>query len=262
MPSTTSSHGSETTPPTAATPPDSLGYDFDDPSLLELALRHRSWCAENGGVPSNERLEFLGDSVLGVVITDNLYRAYDDEPEGVLARRRAELVNTVMLAEIAREVGLGEAIKLGKGEESTGGRDKPSILADALEAVFGAVFLDGGFGASRQLIVDLYEDRLLEVAEGAFMTDHKSRLQELSAQRFGELPNYELSGSGPEHAKVFTASVTVHGDELGTGEGRTKKEAEQAAAAEAYDRLETDGAAGATESGSTTATNTGDPQDG
>ncbi len=140
MPSTTSSHGSETTPPTAATPPDSLGYDFDDPSLLELALRHRSWCAENGGVPSNERLEFLGDSVLGVAITDNLYGAYDDEPEGVLARRRAELVNTVMLAEIAREVGLGEAIKLGKGEESTGGRDKPSILADALEAVFGAVF--------------------------------------------------------------------------------------------------------------------------
>jgi ribonuclease-3 len=237
MPSTTSSHGSETHPPAAASLPGNLGYDFDDPGLLDLALRHRSWCAENGGVPSNERLEFLGDSVLGLVVTDHLFRAFPDEPEGVLARRRSELVNTMMLAELSQQVGLDAAIQLGKGEESTGGREKPSILADALEAVLGAIFLDGGLEASRQVIVELFGDRLVEVADGAFMTDHKSRLQELTAQRFGELPHYELSGTGPEHAKVFTAAVAVDGDELGTGEGRTKKEAEQAAAAQAYDRL-------------------------
>ncbi len=237
MPSTTSSHGSETTPPTSSFLPDALGYEFADPGLLELALRHRSWCAENGGAPSNERLEFLGDSVLGVVITDHLYRVDPDEPEGVLARRRAELVNTVMLADLARELDLGDAIQLGKGEESTGGRDKASILADALEAVFGAVFLDGGFGAARSLIVGLYMDRISDVAEGEFTTDHKSRLQELAAQQYGELPAYRLTGSGPEHAKVFTAAVELAGDEFGRGEGRTKKEAEQNAAQEAYDRL-------------------------
>lgn len=188
-------------------------------------------------MPSNERLEFLGDSVLGVVITEHLFRAFPEEPEGVLARRRAELVNTVMLAEISAEMDMGAEIQLGKGEQRTGGREKASILADALEAVFGAVFLDGGLEASRRVITDLYGERLVEVADGVFMTDHKSRLQELSAQRFGELPRYELSGSGPEHAKVFTAAVAIDGSDLGTGEGRTKKEAEQAAAAEAYDRL-------------------------
>ncbi|MGI9579127.1 MAG: ribonuclease III, partial [Microthrixaceae bacterium] len=237
MPSTTSSHGSDTHPSEAAPLPGNLGYDFDDPELLELALRHRSWCAEHGGVPSNERLEFLGDSVLGVVITEHLFRAFPGQPEGVLARRRAELVNTVMLAEISAEMNMGAEIQLGKGEERTGGREKASILADALEAVLGAVFLDGGLEASRRVIADLYGDRLVDVAEGAFMTDHKSRLQELSAQRFGDLPRYELSGSGPEHAKVFTAAVTVDGKEIGSGEGRTKKEAEQAAAAKAYEHL-------------------------
>ncbi len=237
MPSTTSSHGSDTHPPAAESLPGNLGYDFEDPGLLELALRHRSWCAENGGVPSNERLEFLGDSVLGLVITDHLYASSPDEPEGVLARRRSELVNTVMLAEISAEVGLGSWIQLGKGEETTGGREKASILADALEAVFGAIYLDSGLEASRAVIVRLYGDRLVDVADGAFMTDHKSRLQELSAQRFGELPRYELTGSGPEHAKLFSASVAIDGHELGTGEGRTKKEAEQAAASEAYENL-------------------------
>lgn len=244
MPSTTSSLGSETTSPALASLPDALGYHFDDPGLLELALRHRSWCAENGGVPSNERLEFLGDSVLGVVITDHLYRADTDVPEGVLARRRAELVNTVMLADLARELDLGGAISLGKGEESTGGRDKPSILADTLEAVFGAVFLDGGFAASRSLIVRLYIDRISGVVDGEFTTDHKSRLQELAAQQFGELPAYRLSGSGPEHAKEFTAVVTLADQELGVGVGRTKKEAEQNAAAEAHDHLVDEGSRG------------------
>ena len=237
MPSTTSSHGSDTHSPAAALLPGNLGYEFDDARLLELALRHRSWCAENGGLASNERLEFLGDSVLGLVITDHLFRSAPSEPEGVLARQRSELVNTVMLAEISAEMGLGDAIQLGKGEESTGGREKPSILADALEAVLGAVYLDAGLEAARRVIVELYGDRLVHVAHGAFMTDHKSRLQELSAQRFGELPQYELSDSGPEHAKLFRAAVTIDGNELGAGEGRTKKDAEQAAAAMAHDQL-------------------------
>jgi len=237
MPSTTSSLGSETAPTTTISLPDALGYRFDDDSLLELALRHRSWCAENGAVPSNERLEFLGDSVLGLVITDHLFLTEPEQPEGVLARRRAELVNTVMLADLARELGLGEAIRLGKGEESTGGRDKASILADALEAVFGAVYLDGGYRVSRELIVRLYLDRIHDVANAEFTTDHKSRLQELAAQLFGELPEYSLSESGPEHAKVFSAVVTLGGADHGHGEGRTKKEAEQSAAQEAYDRL-------------------------
>lgn len=237
MQSTTSSHDSETAPPAPPDLPDALGYAFDDAELLELALRHRSWCAEHGGVPSNERLEFLGDAVLGLVITDHLFRAGPEEPEGVLARRRAELVNTVMLADLARELDLGSVIRLGKGEESTGGRDKPSILADTLEAVFGAVFLDGGFAASRELIVRLYLSRISDVADGEFTTDHKSRLQELGAQVFGQLPTYHLSDSGPEHAKRFTAVVSLGGVERGRGEGNTKKEAEQHAALEAYDYL-------------------------
>jgi len=237
MPSTTSSPGSEIPPPTSISLPDALGYAFGEPALLELALRHRSWCAEHGGVPSNERLEFLGDSVLGMVITDDLYRSAPEEPEGVLARRRAELVNTVTLADLARELGLGGVIALGKGEESTGGRDKASILADALEAVFGAVYLDGGYEAARQLIVRLYAERISDVADSRFTTDHKSRLQELAARRFGELPEYRLSDSGPEHAKEFTAVVLLGGTELGAGAGRTKKEAEQNAAAQAHGHL-------------------------
>jgi ribonuclease-3 len=237
MPSTTSSHGSEAEPDPPGGLPDALGYRFDTPELLRLALRHRSWCAENGGLESNERLEFLGDSVLGLVITDHLYRTYPDQPEGVLAQRRAELVSTVMLADVARELDLGSDIRLGRGEEATGGRDKPSILADALEAFFGAVYLDGGFDAATILIVSLFRERICDVAAEEFTTDHKSRLQELAAHRYGQLPEYELAGSGPEHAKTFTASVTVNGCVWGTGEGRTKKQAEQHAAEVAYDRL-------------------------
>ncbi len=237
MPSTTSSYGSETDRRQTVPGTDALGYRFADPELLQLALRHRSWCAENGNVAPNERLEFLGDSVLGLVITDHLYRTYRDEPEGVLARRRAELVSTVMLAEVARGLELGPRIHLGRGEEATGGRNKPSILADALEALFGAVYLDGGLEVVAAFILELFRDRISDVAAEEFTTDHKSRLQELAAQRYGELPVYELAGSGPEHAKTFTAEVTVDGSVAGTGEGRTKKEAEQHAAEVAYERL-------------------------
>ncbi len=240
MPSTTSSQDSEPSERSSSELPDRLGYSFDDPSVLQLALRHRSWCAENGGVDSNERLEFLGDSVLGLVVTDELFRRYPDAPEGVLARRRSELVNTVMLAEVARELDLGCEVRLGKGEESTGGSEKASILADALEAVFGAIFLDGGPDAARDTIMTLFDERIDDVAAAEYTSDHKSRLQELAAHRYGELPRYTLSGAGPEHEKTFTAEVALDGDVMGVGVGRTKKEAEQHAAALAHARLVAD----------------------
>ena len=215
-----------------------LGYQFTDPGLLELSLRHRSWCAENGGLASNERLEFLGDSVLGLVITDHLYRSDAETPEGVLARNRSELVSAVALAGVARTMQLGAAMSLGKGEESTGGRDKTSILADGIEAVIGAVYLDGGIGACTAVVLDLLHDRIQDVLYGGLASDHKSQLQELSARRFGQLPRYVLTEEGPEHEKHFSAQVVLDGEPWGTGEGRTKKEAEQAAAEQAFDRLQ------------------------
>lgn len=245
MPSTTSSPDSETDGGDAR---DALcahlGYRFSDPSLLELALRHRSWCAENGAVESNERLEFLGDAILGLVVTDHLYRVAPATSEGVLARHRSELVNATALAEVARGIGLGGALALGKGEETTGGRAKTSILADGMEAVIGAVYLDGGVGAVTRLVLELFEERIGDVVHGGLATDHKSRLQELSARRFGELPRYELTEEGPEHEKRFTATVSMAGEVRGEGQGRTKKEAEQAAASRAFVRLEDDAEGG------------------
>lgn len=213
-----------------------LGHSFVDDALFDLSVRHRSWCAEHGGVESNERLEFLGDAVLGVVVTDFLFRQAPEMSEGVLARRRSELVNATTLARVARRIGLGEVLALGRGEDITGGRDKTSILADAMEAVFGAVYLDGGAVAATHVILDLLADDIDGVLRGERDSDHKSRLQELAAQRSAELPRYELSETGPEHDKRFTATVTVAGVG-GSGTGRTKKEAEQAAASEAAERL-------------------------
>lgn len=214
-----------------------IGYRFVDPALLDLALRHRSWCSEHGGVESNERLEFLGDSVLGVVVTDHLYRGSPGSSEGVLARRRSELVSATALAGVARSVGLGDVLLLGKGEEATGGRSKTSILADAMEGVIGAVYLDGGIDAARSVVLGLLDERIDGVVSGDVASDHKSRLQEVAAHRFGELPRYELSEEGPEHEKVFRAVVRLRGERWGSGEGRTKKEAEQAAAREATEHL-------------------------
>jgi ribonuclease III len=247
MPSTTSSHGSE------AEPVDSrdalcrhLAYRFTDPSLLDLALRHRSWCAEHGAVASNERMEFLGDAILGLVVTDHLYRTAPDMSEGVLARHRSELVSAAALAEVARAVELGAALWLGKGEEATGGRNKTSILADGMEAVIGGVYLDGGIGAATTLVLHLLDERIDEVLYGGLASDHKSRLQEYAARRFGQLPRYVLTEDGPEHEKQFTADVELMGTTWGHGEGRTKKEAEQAAARTAvvrlHEELEADGA--------------------
>ena len=220
MPSTTSSHGSE------AEPVDSrdalcthLAYRFTDPSLLDLALRHRSWCAEHGAVASNERLEFLGDAILGLVVTDHLYRTAPDMSEGVLARHRSELVSAAALAEVARAVELGAALSLGKGEEATGGRDKTSILADGMEAVIGGVYLDGGIGAATTLVLHLLDERIDEVLYGGLASDHKSRLQEYAARRFGQLPRYVLTEDGPEHEKQFSADVELAGTTWGRRRG-------------------------------------------
>ena len=213
-----------------------LGHPFDDPSLLELSVRHRSWCAEHGNLDSNERLEFLGDAVLGLVVTDELYETGPDLPEGVLAQRRSELVNARVLTELARRIDLGAVLLLGRGEEATGGRDKPSILADTMEAVLGAIYLDGGVEPARRAILALLADHLRVVAEGPG-TDFKSRLQEVVARRFDDLPDYVIQETGPDHDKWFEASVHVGDERLGQGAGRSKKAAEQAAAAQAWTAL-------------------------
>jgi ribonuclease-3 len=214
-----------------------LGSPELDAELLDRALTHRSYAYENGGLPTNERLEFLGDSVLGVVVTDTLYRAHPDLSEGRLAKLRAAVVNARALAEVARGIGLGEHIKLGRGEESTGGRDKSSILSDTVEAVIGAVYLSGGFDAASK-VVHLLFDPLMETAAGLGAgLDWKTSLQELSAEHSLGVPEYVIEDEGPDHEKTFTAQVQV-GDELyGHGTGRSKKEAEQGAAQTAYGEL-------------------------
>lgn len=214
-----------------------LGVRFGDPGLREVALTHRSFAFENGLEVTNERLEFLGDSVLGLVVTDLAYRSYPALPEGQLAKLRAAVVNMQALADVARGLGVGELVLLGKGEEQSGGRDKASILADSLEAIFGAVYLDRGLDVARALIERLFGPRLEAYIRGEGDRDYKTILQELASQRLRALPSYEVQEQGPDHEKEFTATVSVAGERLGTGAGRTKKEAEQRAAHEAYDRL-------------------------
>jgi ribonuclease-3 len=209
------------------------GPDLTD-ELLDLALTHRSYAYEHGGLPTNERLEFLGDSVLGVVITETLYVTQADLSEGLLAKLRAAVVNARALAEVARTIGLGEYIKLGKGEESTGGRDKASILSDTVEAVIGAVYLSGGFDNAGRLIHLLF-DPLLESAAGLGAgLDWKTSLQELSSAHELGVPEYVIEDEGPDHEKTFTAQVRVGDGLYGHGTGRSKKEAEQQAAETAY----------------------------
>jgi ribonuclease III len=202
------------------------------------SLAHRSWCAETEGSLSNERLEFLGDAVLGLVVTDHLFRTYPDLPEGELAKVRASLVNSEALAEVATSLELGEALLLGKGEAASGGREKPSILADAMEAVIGAVYIDGGWDAAVELVMRLLAERIEEAAAGPGGQDYKTRLQELAARRFEQLPRYDVIDEGPDHAKRFYATVFLDGDERGRGEGRSKKQAEQAAAKAAWKELQ------------------------
>ncbi len=212
-----------------------LGVSID-PGLLELALTHRSYAYEHGGVPTNERLEFLGDSILGQAVTVMLYREYPRLDEGDLAKRRASLVSSVALAEIARGIGLGAFIRLGRGEILTGGRDKGSILADTVEALIGAVYLDSGGEVATQLVLRLIAPLLNDPGHFGVSMDPKTSLQEAAARLGSGVPVYEIAESGPDHSKVFIATVTV-GIISASGEGTSKKHAEMAAALDAWTLL-------------------------
>jgi ribonuclease-3 len=214
-----------------------LGHRFADPSLLHQALAHRSWCGERGGLPSNERLEYLGDAVLGLVVAEYGFRHYPDLPEGVLAKIRAAVVNARVLADVAVGLGIGEELLLGKGEEASGGRTKMSILADALEAVIGAVYLDAGWDPSRELVLRLVAERIDHAAVEPGDFDHKSLLQELAVRRGGGAPRYVVVGTGPDHERHYSAEVYVDGVLRGAGDGPSKKDAEQAAARTAWEEL-------------------------
>src|ERR1043165_1678495 len=211
-----------------------------EPTLLERALTHRSYAYENGGLPTNERLEFLGDSVLGVVITTALFHNHPDLPEGQLAKLRASVVNMRALADVARDLGpygLGPYLLLGKGEEATGGRDKASILADTLEALLGAIYLEHGLDVSAKVIRKLFDPLMAEAAGRGAALDWKTSLQELTASLSLGVPEYKVEEAGPDHAKVFTAGAVVAGERYGGSDGRSKKEAEQRAAEAAWREL-------------------------
>ena len=214
-----------------------LGDPTLDAGLLERALTHRSFAYENGGLPTNERLEFLGDAVLGIIVTEALYRTHPSLSEGRLAKLRAAVVNARALAKVARAIGLGAHIKLGRGEESTGGRTKSSILSDTVEAVIGAVYLSGGFEAASDVVHLLFDPLMEEAASLGAGLDWKTSLQELAAEHSLGAPEYVITASGPDHAKEFTARARVGGEEFGVGAGRSKKEAEQQAAESAYRAL-------------------------
>ena len=213
-----------------------LGLDIS-PEALRAALIHRSYAFESGGITPNERLEFLGDSVLGLVVTDRLYRAYPDLAEGRLARMRSAVVNSRALADVARGLGLGRFLFLGRGEESTGGRDKTSILADTTEAVIGAVYLELGLDVATDLIHRLFDPVIAEADGLGAALDWKTSLQELAAGLDLGLPDYRITEEGPDHAKNFSAAVVIAGREYPPGLGRTKKAAEQLAARAAYRAL-------------------------
>jgi ribonuclease-3 len=216
---------------------DRLGHRFGDEALLRRALAHRSWCAETPGAESNERLEFLGDAVLGWAIADIVFHRYD-VAEGQLTDLRKSVVNAIALAEVAREVGLGDHILLGRGEAAAGGAGKESILSDAFEAVLGAVYLDGGAEAAFALVERLVVPRMPDTADSLDQFDQKTQLQELSARAGRGIPTYEVSSRGPDHAKSFHALVLIDGVVVGEGHGRSKKAAEQAAAAIATRRVD------------------------
>jgi ribonuclease III len=218
-----------------------VGHRFGDRGLLQRALSHRSYCAEHPGIESNERLELLGDSVLGLVVTRFIYNRYEDLPEGELAKVRAAVVNATTLAEVSADIGLGDALLVGRGEERSGGRTKESILADAMEAVIAAVYLDAGWTSAEALVLRLLCDRIDEEAVGPGGGDYKTRLQELAARRFDQVPRYRVRDEGPDHKKWFHAVVLLGGDEWGSGDGRSKKHAEQAAARAAWYALAGDG---------------------
>jgi ribonuclease III len=208
------------------------------PELLELALTHRSFAYENGGLPHNERLEFLGDSILGQAVTVMLYTENPGLDEGELAKRRASLVSSVALAEVARAIGLGQYIRLGRGEELTGGHDKSSILADTVEAVIGAVYLDCGGEVATAFVLRLIRPLLEDPERFGAAMDPKTSLQELSTRLGRGMPSYSVSDSGPDHSKRFHATVSLSGENVATGSGTSKKQAEMSAALDAWTQLQ------------------------
>ena len=205
--------------------------------MLVQALTHRSYCAEHDEVSSNERLEFLGDSVLGLVVTSNIFENYPNLAEGQLAKLRASVVNTVALSEIAVHLNLGQYLRLGKGEDQSGGRLKQSILADSVEAVIGAVYIDSDWHRVSVIVLNLTKNSIISASEEPGGRDYKTQLQEISARLNLGAPAYVLEGSGPDHNKVFSATVLIDGDVKGIGEGTSKKRAEQVAARAAYESL-------------------------
>ncbi len=208
-----------------------------DVELLRLALTHRSYAYEHGGIPNNERLEFLGDSILGQAVTVMLYREHPDLDEGELAKRRASLVSSVALAEVARSIGLGDFLLLGRGEAQSGGAAKSSILADTVEAIIGAVYLDAGGEVATALVLRLLEPLLGDPERFGASMDPKTSLQEIAARNGVGAPSYTVTNTGPDHNKLFHATVTVSGLVTANGEGTSKKQAEMAAALEAWTRL-------------------------
>jgi len=236
--STPSSRGVDAGAEGAAELAKRLGQSFADLSLLQHALAHRSWCGEQeGGAPSNERLEFLGDAVLGLVVAGYTYERFPDFAEGKLAKVRSAVVNARVLAQVAARLRVGEVLLLGRGEEGSGGRSKASILADAFEAILGSIYLDAGWGAARELVLRELGEAIERAGEEPDDFDHKSRLQE-KAVRDGEgTPRYVVVGSGPDHDRVYMAEVFLGGTRWGAGEGRSKKDAEQEAARAAWEGL-------------------------
>lgn len=218
-----------------------LGISAISHDGLRLALTHRSYCAEHEGVNSNERLEFLGDSVLGAIVGRFIFEEFAEFEEGELTKLRASVVSAQNLSKVAREIGLGQSIILGKGEEASGGREKNSILADALEAVFGAIYLELGFGEAERVILMLMKPHIETYSKGPGFFDFKSRLQELLAQLSMGPPVYEVTWNGPDHARVFHATVKVDLKVLGIGSGSSKKMAEQFAAEDTLRLLESNG---------------------
>lgn len=211
-----------------------VGHRFKDPGLLKQALSHKSFASESGSGADNERLEFLGDSVLAAVVAHQLFSEYPDAPEGTLSKKKSLLVSRPSLAAWAEEIGLGAHLYLGVGEETTGGRTRQSLLSNALEALIGALYLDGGYDAAARFVRDWCARKHGSLTE----TDHKSRLQELLQKRYKTPPNYELaSAAGPDHDKTFSVVVRIASRELGRGTGKNKKEAEQSAARDALSRM-------------------------
>ena len=217
-----------------------LGVPDLDPDLLQHALTHRSYAYENGQIPNNERLEFLGDSVLGLVVTDALFTTHPDLPEGQLAKMRASVVSAKALAVVARTLGIGDHVLLGHGDETTGGRDKASILSDTVEALLGAIYVQFGIERSAEVIHRVFDPVIEAAAELGAGLDWKTSLQEIAANNGLGVPHYQLDGTGPDHEKTFTAVVNVGERTIDGGSGRSKKEAEQEVAEKAWRAISAD----------------------